>query len=171
MKDELRYVIFETGLGWFGLLGDGKYLIRCTLPVADEEIAREYILGDRQDVRCDGTIFVPLQNRIKAYFAGGCDDFGDVKVRLEGLSGFTVRVLEACRKVPAGKTVTYGELASLAGSPKAARAVGGAMGANPVPLIIPCHRVIKSDGKLGGFSAQGGTELKKRMLEMESEGL
>ncbi len=81
--------------------------------------------------------------------------------------GFRGRVLKACTRIPAGQVVTYADLAHAAGSPGAARAVGSAMAANPVPVIIPCHRVIRADGRLGAYSA-GGTAMKARMLRAES---
>ena len=80
---------------------------------------------------------------------------------------FYVKVWKACFEIPAGKTMTYGELAKKAGSPKAARAVGGAMRNNPWPPIIPCHRVVGADGKMCGYSAQGGIPLKEKMLAYE----
>ncbi|MCL6580960.1 MAG: methylated-DNA--[protein]-cysteine S-methyltransferase [Firmicutes bacterium] len=91
-------------------------------------------------------------------------------VDLEGLPGFTRRVLELLRDVPPGRTVTYSELAAAAGSPRAARAVGVVMARNPLPLIIPCHRVIGSDGGLRGFgggSTAEGLALKERLLRYE----
>lgn len=80
--------------------------------------------------------------------------------------GFRGRVLRACARIPAGQVMTYGELAAKAGSPGAARAVGTAMATNPVPVIIPCHRVVRADGALGAYSA-GGTRAKARMLRAE----
>jgi len=77
------------------------------------------------------------------------------------------KVLRACRNIPHGQTATYGALAARVGSPAAARAVGGAMAANPIPLIIPCHRVLRADGGLGGFSTTGGTATKQRLLQHE----
>jgi methylated-DNA-[protein]-cysteine S-methyltransferase len=88
-------------------------------------------------------------------------------VDLAGLQEFARRVLEFTREIPAGETRTYGELAKMLGQPHAAQAVGQALGANPVPLIIPCHRVLATGGKLGGFSAPGGRSTKERLLEIE----
>ena len=91
----------------------------------------------------------------------------DIPVAFEGLSPFAIKVLSACRNVGFGKAVSYHELARKIGRANAARAVGTVMAKNPLPLIIPCHRVIRSDGKLGGFSAPGGISLKKRLLRHE----
>ena len=101
------------------------------------------------------------------YFAGRAADFSGIALDLVGLTPFQRRVYRALRKVPRGRTVTYGDLARLIGSPRAARAVAGAMGRNPMPLIIPCHRVVGRGGALGGFSAAGGVDLKRRMLALE----
>jgi methylated-DNA-[protein]-cysteine S-methyltransferase len=79
-------------------------------------------------------------------------------------------VLEACRGIPYGRTTTYAELAAKAGNPRAARAAGSAMSHNPIPIIIPCHRVLHTGGGLGGFSAPGGLSLKERLLAMERGG-
>jgi len=86
---------------------------------------------------------------------------------LDGLGLFARRVLTACRDIRFGQTVSYGRLAEMAGKAGSARAVGGALAKNPLPLIIPCHRVTYANGKMGGFSATGGVKLKKRMLKLE----
>lgn len=102
--------------------------------------------------------------QVEAYFAGRRARF-DVKLDLEGLPSFARSVLQALYRVPFGELVSYGELATRAGSPKASRAVGGAMAKNPIPIIVPCHRVIAANGSLGGFS--GGLDVKRRLLEHE----
>ena len=86
---------------------------------------------------------------------------------LSGLTPFTQKVLRTLAKVPYGKTITYGELAKRAGSAKAARAVGNILAKNPLPIVVPCHRVVAGDGNLGGFSAPGGVKVKRRLLLME----
>ncbi len=106
-------------------------------------------------------------DRIAKHLAGRTDDLKDIDVDLSSCPPFAQKVYRTLRKVPPGKVVTYGELAKRVGSPHAARAVGRAMATNPVPIIVPCHRVVASDGKLGGFSAPGGTNLKKRLLVNE----
>lgn len=94
-------------------------------------------------------------------------DFSAVAVDLAGLPGFRRRVYEAARAVAWGRTASYGELARSVGQHGAARAVGRALGQNPLPIIIPCHRILASDGGIGGFSAYGGTATKRRLLELE----
>jgi len=115
----------------------------------------------------DRRLFGELQAGIKAYFEGVCVDFAKIPVLLDGSGEFGKAVLTACRKVQYGQTISYGKLAALAGKAKAGRAVGNILAKNPVPLIIPCHRVIRKDGQIGGFSAAGGHGLKKRMLKLE----
>jgi len=109
-----------------------------------------------------------IQKLIQEYFEGKYVDFGRVPVCLEGLTDFQKRVLWALRGVGYGKTITYSSLAAQSGFPKASRAVGRALAANSLPLIIPCHRVVCSDGRLGGFSAEGGVEMKKKLLHFEN---
>ena len=99
------------------------------------------------------------------YLAGRRRRF-TVPVDLSGVPAFQRRVLQALRRVPYGRTITYGQLAARAGRPRAARAVGQAMAHNPVPLIVPCHRVVASGGGLGGFG--GGLALKRRLLALEA---
>ncbi|MCX5818586.1 MAG: methylated-DNA--[protein]-cysteine S-methyltransferase [Deltaproteobacteria bacterium] len=105
--------------------------------------------------------------RLLENFLGGKEvDFSAVDLDLDGMKGFVRRTLTACREIPRGRVVTYGGLAAALGAPGAARAVGNAMGSNPFALIIPCHRVIRSGGGLGGFGG-GGPAMKRRLLEQE----
>ncbi len=109
-----------------------------------------------------------LQQQITAYFKGDYIKFSrDIPLILDGFSSFGKSVLITCREIEMGQTITYGKLAKKAGRSNASRAVGSTLAKNPLPLIIPCHRIIRSDGKLGGFSAPGGITLKKKMLELE----
>ena len=84
-----------------------------------------------------------------------------------GATVFQLTVWNGLLKIPFGRTARYGELARRIGRPNAARAVGGALGANPIPLIVPCHRVLAAGGRLGGFSAEGGAGTKKKLLDFE----
>lgn len=110
-----------------------------------------------------------LMKRIEAYALGGRDTFADVKINLGGATPFRKKVLQQCRKIPYGTTMSYGELAAKAGSPRAARAVGCCMSGNSIPLIIPCHRVVGHDGRLGAFSAPGGCKMKQRLIDLERQ--
>lgn len=106
-----------------------------------------------------------LAERFAAYFGGGFSDFGDVEVDLDGSTPLQQALAEALRSIPYGETVTYGELAALAGSPNAPRAAGTFCAGNRFPLVIPCHRVVAAAG-IGGFGSLG-VEYKKRLLDLE----
>jgi len=170
MARSLRYVIFRSRWGWFGLLGGERGLLRTSLPVAGRDKAKSVLLKGIDAATCDGRLFSGLQAKIKTYFEADCVDFADVSVDLNCFSGFSKDVLIVCRQIEYGRTVSYGQLAKLAHRPGAGQAVGNILAKNPVPLIIPCHRVIRSDGKIGGFSAAGGIRLKRKMLELEQLG-
>jgi methylated-DNA-[protein]-cysteine S-methyltransferase len=105
-------------------------------------------------------------NQIREYLNGKRRTFRG-RIDWRAMSPFQRRVLRATLRIPYGRTSTYGKLALAIGNPRAARAVGRALGANPLPLVIPCHRVIASDGGLGGYSAAGGIKVKRKLLEKE----
>ncbi|MCL2110299.1 methylated-DNA--[protein]-cysteine S-methyltransferase [Microgenomates group bacterium] len=111
---------------------------------------------------------LPYQKELDEYFSGERRDFGDLEISMEDWEGteFQKEVWRAMREIPAGETRSYKWIASRIGRPKSTRAVGSACGKNPLPVIIPCHRVIKSDGSLGEYSG-GGVEVKKALLERE----
>ena len=118
---------------------------------------------DNEDAKAD----VLLIRRLKTYASGGRESFGDVDVALDGYNSFARRALDECRLIEYGATVSYSELAASLGSPRAARAVGNCMAANRTPIIIPCHRVVAANGRIGSYSAPGGAEMKRRLLEFE----
>jgi methylated-DNA-[protein]-cysteine S-methyltransferase len=169
MRDEsLKYTTFKTNWGYFGLAGSNGTLARTCLPVRDRQKAESCLLKGLPAAQYDRDYFRPLREQVIAYFEGARIDFSpDIPILLEGFGGFARLVLAACRKIRFGEVATYSGLASQIGRPAAARAVGNALAQNPLPLIIPCHRVIRSNGRLGGFSAPGGTTMKKRLLELE----
>jgi methylated-DNA-[protein]-cysteine S-methyltransferase len=105
--------------------------------------------------------------RLTSYAAGDIVDFSDLRLDLDGLTPFQRRVIRACRRIPRGRTMTYAQLAARVKSPGAARAVGSVMAKNRFPIIVPCHRVVASDGSLGGYSAPSGLRMKRRLLRME----
>lgn len=108
-----------------------------------------------------------LRVALEDYLSGRPTSFGEIPVVLPRLTPFSQRVLELCRGIPFGQTISYQELARRLGAPRAARAVGQALAKNPLPLIIPCHRVVASSGDLRGFSAPGGVATKARLLAWE----
>jgi O-6-methylguanine DNA methyltransferase len=108
-----------------------------------------------------------LIRKVKAHIKGHAQDFSEVPLSFSGISEFMLSVFQAAQKIPSGTVMTYGELAGGIGKPNAARGVGSALSNNPIPLLVPCHRVIASSGKLGGFSAPGGLATKVALLECE----
>jgi methylated-DNA-[protein]-cysteine S-methyltransferase len=166
----MKFVIFQTSWGYFGLVGNESAICRTFLPESKAEVVKSHIIREFSQAQFDKNVFRNLQKQIKLYFDGEKIDFNtDIPVLLKGLGEFSKRILTACRNVKAGQIITYAQLAQKAGFPKAGRAAGNTLARNPIPLIIPCHRIIRSDGKLGGFSAPGGTTLKKRLLQHEKE--
>ena len=106
----------------------------------------------------------PVRRELGEYFAGSRRNF-DLALDWRLTYGFTRRVLRATSRIPFGETRSYGQVATGAGSPRAFRAAGSALGSNPVPIVVPCHRVLRSGGALGGYA--GGLEVKRRLLELE----
>ena len=105
----------------------------------------------------------------EAYAEGEVVDFSGVRLQLPEMTDFRRKVIVTTRRLRYGETVSYGELARRVGHPGAARAVGTAMSTNRFPIVVPCHRVLASGGKLGGYSSPAGTRLKQQMLDMEAK--
>jgi methylated-DNA-[protein]-cysteine S-methyltransferase len=167
MENITRYTIFKTKWGYFGIVGNETGLVRTCLPTTMERV-KSLLLKRLKNTKFDRAFFGEIEEKITAYFEGSYASFGrDIPVVLDGFSEFGKAVLDACRDASFGETISYGQLAERIGRPGAARAVGGVLARNPLPLVIPCHRVVYSDGGLGGFSAFGGITVKKRMLELE----
>ncbi len=162
----LTYTCFETAWGGFALALSPRGVFGTILPVRSahqaEQLARRRWPGANRQADPPGD----LPDRIAAYFDGESVDF-HVPLDLSGQTDFRRSVLRACARIAYGTTTTYGQLADEVGRPGAARAVGGAMAHNPIPLIVPCHRVLAANGRLGGFSAKGGLSVKTRMLHLE----
>ena len=172
MQRAIRYTIFKTKWGYFGLAGTESGLLRSFLPVAERQKVESELVKNTEIAEWDSRLFSTVQEQIIAYFEGACVHFSpDTPVVLDGLSRFSRRVLTACKDIGFGETISYAALAKKIGRPDAARAVGAALAKNPLPLVIPCHRIIRSDGKIGGFSAAGGTSLKIKLLKLEQQAL
>ena len=142
----------------------------CGLSWSKSGIARVFLPGGTvpQAGHPDPPGFViHAARRIRLHLAGDLQRMDDIPVDLRGLGGFTARVLEAVRRLGPGRTATYAGVAAMAGSPGAARAVGNALARNPVPIIVPCHRVLPSSGGPGGFSGPGGVRTKLLLLALE----
>ena len=173
---QAAYCLFETPLGTCGIAwilsdsSDGQPVVTFFhLPEATKKLTEKRIAGITHGCRTSAPPprIAGIIKKVQIHLRGDAQDFRDIAVELDGAGLFTEQVYEAARKIPAGRTMTYGELAKAMNRPAAARAVGQALGRNPVPLIIPCHRVLAAGGKAGGFSAPGGVETKARMLAIE----
>lgn len=163
---------FRTSIGWCAMLGEDRTLHALTFGHASIKSAIDWL--DDQLIDIDVPNFKhgkwnrQLANRIAAMLDGAHDEFRDVKIATSHLTPFSRKVIAACRKIPWGYTCSYGDLAKLAGSPGAARAVGTVMATNRTPLVVPCHRVVGSGGTLGGYSARQGVKTKLKLLTLES---
>jgi len=165
-----NYTVFETEAGFCGIAWSANGITRFQLPDSSAERAAQNLLRRSPDAK-PGTPPAPVAAVIAAaqrYFAGESVDFSEVSLDLAGQDDFFRRVYGALRAVGYGQTTTYGTLAKeLGAGPESARDVGQAMAKNPVPLIIPCHRVLAAGNKVGGFSAPGGSNAKLKMLALE----
>jgi methylated-DNA-[protein]-cysteine S-methyltransferase len=160
--------VFETKLGFAGIAWSNDRITRFRLPDLDRDAARKVIAVKGEEAVPPPAI-AQIVGNAQRYFAGERIDFSDIGLDLAAIDPLRRSIYDALRRVSFGETVTYGELARRAGAttPQAAQDVGVAMARNPVPLIIPCHRVLAAGGKLGGFSAPGRTETKEKMLALE----
>ena len=168
MRD-LSYKLFETAIGTCGIVWSARGVAGVQLPEADEDATRARIrrrfVGVKEapssaNIQCaiDG---------IAALLRGEKHDLSGVTIDDEGVPEFHKRVYAIARKILPGLTITYGEIAELLGNKLLARDVGQALGQNPCPIIVPCHRVLAAGGKSGGFSASGGIVTKLRLLTIE----
>ena len=163
---ELAFFVSKGVLGWLGLATRQNTVIRTTFARSTPVDALNALHGTGDDHVLDRPS-IPLAKRFVELESGVVDDFLDVELDLAHLTRFQRETVAQCRRIPRGKTVSYGELAALAGSPRAARAVGSTMANNRFPLIVPCHRVVAASGGLGGYSAPRGLSLKRHLLRQE----
>lgn len=164
MTEQLFYYVLGTLQGWMGVLASEAGLRRVILPrCSAEDAAKELGAAVQQATRSEAP-FADLIARFKTYFQAERVEFPD-RLDLSRATDFQRQVWEAARTIPWGETRSYQWVASHIGKPRAARAVGQALGQNPLPLIVPCHRVLTTDGKLGGFT--GGLDMKRLLLKTE----
>jgi methylated-DNA-[protein]-cysteine S-methyltransferase len=163
-----HYHLFETAFGLCGIAWSDDGVTRFRLPDPDRAAAARQFRGKTESQSPPPHVTAIIEQAAR-YFSGARIDFTAVRLDLDGVDPFHRAIYDALRQVGFGATVTYGALARRAGAnaPTAAQDVGVAMARNPVPLIIPCHRVLAAGGKLGGFSAPGRIETKERMLALE----
>ena len=163
------FTFFPTAIGACALVWRGDAVIGAALPEADEATARA-----RLACRFPGAaeaepppFALDAMDAVIRLLAGEAADLSSIPVDFSAADDFEQRVYAVTRTIPRGEVRTYGDVAAAIGTPGAARAVGAALGRNPIPILVPCHRVLAAQGKSGGFSAPGGTATKFRMLAIE----
>jgi methylated-DNA-[protein]-cysteine S-methyltransferase len=166
MSEGLKYSIFKTDMGWVGILASARGLLAATLPQPTTRAARQLLKRINEATRSPDP-FPDLVERLKEYYCGRKVAFPD-KLDLTRATPFQQAVWTAARRIPYGETRSYRWVAARIGKPQAARAVGQALGRNPLAIIVPCHRVVASDGGLGGFG--GGLKMKRYLLWQEAQG-
>ena len=162
------YFVFKIGIGWCGIVSSKKGILRILIGLPSREMILRQIRAEFGRGITETHAKGNIADKIKRYFSGEKVSFKCV-LDWSFLSPFQKKVFKASMKIPYGAVESYGSLAKKAGCPRGSRAVGGALARNPFPLVVPCHRVIRKDGSLGGFSAGGGLELKKKLLKLEGQ--
>ena len=163
------FALFETTIGCCGIAWGAGGIVGVQLPEGRERATRARLrqrFADASESPPPREVAGAIDD-IAALLRGEPRDLSDIALDMEGVPPFHRQVYEAARAVPPGATVAYGEIATRVGKPGAARAVGQALGRNPFAIVVPCHRVLAAGGKLGGFSADGGTTTKQRLLAIE----
>lgn len=167
------HAVFETALGFMALAWSDAGLTRACLPEKTHAAAERRLLrlgtevADANADRMAPAWIAALVADIRRYAEGTDVDFSGVPVDLAGVDEFRRDIYAAARNLHHGETTTYGGLAEKAGHKGLFRETGAALGSNPIPLVIPCHRILAAGGKIGGFSATGGSVMKERMLVLE----
>ena len=166
---ELGFALFDTPIDCCGIVWNGRGIAGVQLPETDRRAVRNRILR-RFPGACEAVPpaeVLRVVDDIAALLNGEPRDLGYAKIDTAALPDFHRRVYDVARTIPAGATLSYGEVAARLGDRLLAREVGEALGQNPFPIIVPCHRVLAAGGKMGGFSARGGVRTKLRLLSIE----
>jgi methylated-DNA-[protein]-cysteine S-methyltransferase len=166
------YTLFDTALGRCAIAWGDRGIAAVELPAADDAATRRRLrraLPDAREAAPPPAVEAAI-DAIVRLFDGEPDDLSSVMLDMEDVPEFHRRVYDVARTIAPGETLSYGEVAARLGEPGAAQAVGRALGRNPFPIVVPCHRVVAADGALHGFSAPGGIETKRRMLAIEGAG-
>lgn len=164
-----EYALFETPIGLCAIVWGARGIVGTQLPepgrgAAVRRLQRRF--PDAHSGRPTPAIAAAMA-RIEAVLGGAKDDFAGLPLDSRTVSGFDRAVYREAQAIPSGETITYGTLAARLGDPARAQAVGQALGRNPWPIVVPCHRITAADGRMGGFSAPGGTATKLKLLEIE----
>jgi methylated-DNA-[protein]-cysteine S-methyltransferase len=163
--------VFKTSIGWCGLVMAQGKVRRLYIGYAAPRELKQHIrnaFGDYRQFNRPAGMRTIIQ-KLKRYCSGKRVSLSGVPMDWSSLTAFQQKVLRAAAGIPPGSVDTYAGLARKIGYPRGARAVGNALGSNPFPLLIPCHRIIRTDGSIGGFSARAGVSLKKSLLRSERE--
>jgi methylated-DNA-[protein]-cysteine S-methyltransferase len=168
MTDQ-HFALFDTRIGLCAVAWSPRGINGMQLPMGGEQQIRTRISQRHADAsEAEPTAAVrEVIDRIIKLLAGEADDLTDIPLDLDGVPDFNRGVYEIARTIPPGKTMTYGDIAKRLGGVQLSRDVGQALGHNPCPIVVPCHRVLAAGNKPGGFSANGGVVTKLKMLEIE----
>lgn len=161
----MEFATVDTKVGSFAFVARDTHLVATYLPDKKDRVKKR-VRSEWPDANENPSLMPAFRKRVSDYFSGQQTSF-DERLDLSDVPPFRRRVLEQCQRIPYGKTASYRDLARAVGNANAARAVGTAMAHNPLPLVVPCHRVLRSDGSIGGFSSPSGVAEKKRMLRLE----
>ena len=164
-----NFAMFDTAIGRCGIVWGARGITGVQLPMGSEDKTRTRIRqshGELAEAPPPAAVQSAIE-RIVELLAGKPDDLADVVLDLEGVPEFNRGVYDIARGIPPGKTLTYGDIAKRLGGVELSRDVGQALGRNPCPVVVPCHRVLAAGGKPGGFSANGGVTTKLKMLAIE----
>lgn len=163
------FALFDTAMGRCGIAWGARGIIGVQLPEANEGVTRARVLQqcpDADETSPPPTVQYAIDG-IVALLHGEIGDLSAIELDMDRVPPFHRRVYQVARTIAPGETMTYGEIAAQLGSPGSARAVGHALARNPFAIVVPCHRVLAAGDKLGGFSANGGTTTKLRLLSIE----
>src|SRR5258707_8833863 len=166
---ELQFALFETAIGVCGIVWTARGIAGVQMHDASERATRARLLrrfAGAQEAAPPEKVQRAIDGIVQL-LRGEKRDLSDVTLDVDRLPEFNRKVYDVARTIPAGETMTYGEIAARLGDKLLARDVGQALGQNPIPLIVPCHRVLAAGGKTGGFSAPGGVVSKLRLLTIE----
>ncbi|MFN3523180.1 MAG: methylated-DNA--[protein]-cysteine S-methyltransferase [Phenylobacterium sp.] len=169
MSAAVGYSLFPTELGLVGIAWSEAAIVGVQLPEASEAAARARLARRHpaaQESEPPPSVREAIEG-VRRLMAGEKPKLQDIELDYGAAPELHRRIYAVVRAIPPGRTMTYGEIARAVGEPHAAQAVGQAMGRNPCPILMPCHRVLGADGRIGGFSAPGGVSTKRRLLEME----
>ena len=163
------FTVFDTAIGSCGVAWGERGIVAVQLPMSSEDKTRKRIhqrFGDIEETVPPPVVQAAIDGIVEL-LAGKPNDLSDVVLDLQGVPEFDRGVYEIARTIPPGQTLTYGDIAKRLGGVELSRDVGQALGHNPCPVVVPCHRVLAAGGKPGGFSANGGVVTKLKMLAIE----